>query len=93
MVAVASDGSEHGAAQSTEMRAARSRRKVSDDILHAFHFACDMKDLEIAQALLKTLENLLVKRVATPAAQRTRELAPLVAAHERLWALRQNADH
>lgn len=89
MVAEGSDTPSGNIPQIREARATRTRRKVADDILHAFHFACDIKDFEIAQGLLEVLENLLVTRVAEPAANRVRELSPLVAAHERLWSLRQ----
>ena len=88
MVAENSEPPAGGIPQANERRAARTRRKVSDDILHAFHFACDTKDFEIADRLLRVLENLLVARVAEPAANRARELAPFIAAHERLWTLR-----
>jgi hypothetical protein len=68
--------------------AQRQRRQVSDDILVAFHFACDVKDLLIAQRLLQAFEALLQGRVNTPDFNRGRAVATLVAAHERLWNLR-----
>jgi hypothetical protein len=93
MVAVSSDAPGEDPGTGKEPRAAHGRRRVSDDILQAFHFACDTRDLDVAQALLKVLENLLVERVGTTGSQRSRELAPLVAAHERLWALKQPRDY
>lgn len=68
--------------------ALRQRRQVSDDILIAFHFACDLKDLVIAQKLLQALEALIAAHGETLDANRQRAIATLVAAHERLWNLR-----
>lgn len=67
----------------------RQRRNVASDILNAFHFACDVNDLEIAKRLLHALEDLLKDRSQAPGFDTQRALATLVAAHERLWALRQ----
>ena len=90
MVAESSDTQSGGTPRVKEVRVARKRRKVANDILHAFHFACDTKDLEVAEQLLQVFEDLLIKRVAEPSTSRASELAPLVAAHERLWSLRQS---
>ena len=72
-----------------EKPAARQRRNVASDILNAFHFACDVNDLEIAKRLLDALEDLLKDRSKIPGFDTQRALATLVAAHERLWALRK----
>jgi hypothetical protein len=66
----------------------RQRRQVSDDILVAFHFACDIKDLLVAQRLLQAFESLLAGRADSPDFNKGRAVATLVAAHERLWNLR-----
>jgi hypothetical protein len=66
----------------------RQRRQVSDDILVAFHFACDIKDLLVAQRLLHAFEALLAGRANAPDFNKARAVATLVAAHERLWNLR-----
>ena len=90
MVVESPDTQSGGTPHIKEVRVARKRRQVANDILHAFHFACDTKDFEIAEQLLQVLEDLLIKRVAKPSTNRATELAPLVAAHERLWSLRQS---
>lgn len=72
-------------------RDARSRRKVADEIFYAFHFACDVRDFEVADRLLRVLENLLITRAARPTVSTDGALALLVAAHERLWLLRHPA--
>jgi hypothetical protein len=64
------------------------RRRLSDKILVAFHHACDQHDFEVAERLLVVLE--IVVRRPPPAGQpeRRRGIETLVAAHERLWLLR-----
>jgi hypothetical protein len=66
----------------------QKRRRLSDMVLMAFHSACDRGDLEVADRLLTILE--LMLRCGPPAgrAERRVNAQPLVAAHERLWALR-----
>jgi hypothetical protein len=66
----------------------RQRKDVANDILSAFHFACDIKDLDIAQRLLAAMETLIHDRSASPGFDKHRALATIVAAYERLWALR-----
>ncbi len=69
--------------------AKRKRRRVADDIFVAFHFACDVRDFDVAKRLLDVLEEVLVRSPDDLAAIRARELRTLVAAHERLWTLRR----
>lgn len=86
---MAGTGMRTGAARTMAASTAiRQRRQVSDDILIAFHFACDLKDLVIAQKLLQALEVLVAGRSEPSDANRQRAIATLVAAHERLWNLR-----
>lgn len=66
----------------------RQSRRLSDKILVAFHQACDQQDLEVAEQLLRVVETLL-HRPAAGDPNRRRSLDSLVAAHERLWHLRQ----
>eukprot|EP01037_Dinobryon_pediforme_P010940 gene10940-11023_t len=68
--------------------APRYSRRLSDKILIAFHHACDQADFEIAEQLLRVLENLLNRRPVNPDANRRRSMETLVAAYERLWHLR-----
>jgi hypothetical protein len=68
--------------------APRYSRRLSDKILIAFHHACDQADFDVAEQLLRILENLLTRRPYTPDGNRRRSIESLVAAHERLWHLR-----
>lgn len=66
----------------------RYSRRLSDKILVAFHHACDQQELDIAGELLNVLEMLLMQRGSAADLGRRRNMESLVAAHERLWALR-----
>jgi hypothetical protein len=66
----------------------RHGRRLSDKILVAFHHACDAQDLQVAEQLLRTLENMLTRRGVPAEHNRRRAIESLVAAHERLWHLR-----
>ncbi len=66
----------------------RYSRRLSDKILLAFHHACDQGDYEIAEQLLRILENMLTRRTVPPDSNRRKSIESLVAAHERLWHLR-----
>jgi hypothetical protein len=66
----------------------RHGRRLSDKILVAFHHACDAQDLQVAEQLLRTLENMLTRRGMPAEQNRRRAIESLVAAHERLWHLR-----
>src|ERR1700677_4182372 len=68
--------------------APRYSRRLSDKILIAFHHACDQADFEVAEQLLHILEMRLTRRSLTPDGTRRRNMASLVAAHDRLWHLR-----
>ena len=70
----------------------RQSRRLPDKILVAFHSACDQADYEVAEALLQTLELMLTRRPLPPGNLRRRNMESLVAAHERLWHLRQPSD-
>lgn len=72
--------------------APRYSRRLSDKILIAFHHACDQGDYEVAEQLLRVLENMLTRRPYTPDGNRRRTIESLVAAHERLWYLRHPED-
>ncbi|MCK8786698.1 hypothetical protein M0638_20200 [Roseomonas sp. NAR14] len=68
--------------------APRHSRRLSDKILIAFHHACDQADFEVADQLLRVLELMLTRRPMTPDGNRRKNMESLVAAHERLWLLR-----
>ena len=65
----------------------RYTRRLSDKILIAFHHACDQGDIEVAVPLLEVLEFATQRARSIPGRDR-RSKESLVAAHERLWALR-----
>jgi hypothetical protein len=62
-------------------------RRLSDKVLIAFHFACDLGDLKVAEDLLGVLE-FMEKRPRLQPGRERRSEESLVAAHERLWFLR-----
>ena len=66
----------------------RYRRRFSDNMLIAFHQACDQGDYDIAERLLHILETMLNRRPAAPDRNRSRPMKSLIAAHERLWHLK-----
>jgi hypothetical protein len=72
--------------------APRQTRRLPDKILVAFHSACDQGDFEVAESLLQILELMLTRRPLPPGTSRRRNMESLVAAHERLWHLRQPLD-
>jgi hypothetical protein len=68
--------------------APRYSRRLSDKILISFHQACDQNDFDVARQLLSVYEFMLTRRDVPAEANRRRSLDSLVAAHERLWYLR-----
>jgi hypothetical protein len=66
-----------------------SKRRLSDTILVAFHFACDQADIETAWELLNTLEFMTMRQPSLLAGKERRIRESLVAAHERLWQMRR----
>jgi hypothetical protein len=64
------------------------RRRVSDEILIAFHLACDQTDLEAADLLLAIFEFILRRPPPAGQPERRVDAQPLVAGHQRLWDLR-----
>jgi len=65
----------------------RYSRRLSDKIQAAFDHACDEGELIVATQLLETLE-LVLLRVPPRPERRETVVAPLLAAHERLWHLK-----
>ena len=66
----------------------RHGRRLADKILVAFHQACDLADYEVAEGLLRLLELMVSRRPLPTDGNRRRSMESLVAAHERLWYLR-----
>jgi hypothetical protein len=75
-------------AATTQTIVPRHSRRLSDKILVAFHHACDVMDLEVADQLLRLLETMTTRRPRPEDGNRRRSIEGLVAAHERLWHLR-----
>ena len=61
---------------------------LSDQILSAFHQACDEADYQVADHLLRTLEMMLTRQQVGAGTNDRRNIDSLVEAHERLWQLR-----
>ena len=66
----------------------RHSRRLSDKILVAFHHACDLMDLEVAEQLLMIVEQMTTRHPRPEDGNRRRNIQGLVSAHERLWHLR-----
>jgi hypothetical protein len=60
---------------------------LADKILIAFHQACDQQTYQVAWQLLQVLEILAMRQSFIPTDARPIQQS-LVAAHERLWLLR-----
>ena len=74
--------------------AVRYRRRLSDHILVAFHQACDQRDFEVAEQLLRVLETTNGRDDASGRyEQLARNVSNLVTAYERLWLLRHPPDN
>jgi hypothetical protein len=66
----------------------RYTRRLSDKIFTAFHNACDERDIEVAEKLLNVLEFMISRTPNLPTGRERRGEQSFVAAHERLWSLR-----
>lgn len=76
---------------SDEVTPKRYSRSFIDNILGCFHKACDEADLETAKSILCIVEHILARRPIQVTRDRRKHMEALVAAHERLWVLRQEA--
>ncbi|MFT8245371.1 hypothetical protein [Roseomonas sp. BN140053] len=72
--------------------APRRSRRLADKLLLAFHHACDQNELSLAWRLLALVEVAHERAAGSDLGERRRNIGPLVAAHERLWALRHASD-
>jgi len=66
-------------------------RRLSDKILDAFNQACDRRELEVAELLVKALEATLTRAGGRGHVDKRRELGPVVEAYARLQRLRSGA--
>ena len=65
-----------------------THRRLADRALALFHLACDARDLDVADQLLPVIEFMMTRTPRPGEENRRADLAPLVAAHDRLWVLR-----
>jgi hypothetical protein len=67
--------------------------RLFDEILVAFHGACDQRDNEVASELIRVLDFVANRKppLSDPNIRRIRE--GLVAAHERLWDIQRPSVH
>ena len=73
---------------STKPPRPRSTRRLSNELLTIYHYACDEGDLEVAKRLLAVVER-IASRAKIPVDGTERRLrSSLVASPERLWMLR-----
>lgn len=75
-------------AATASVPARRHSRRLEDKLLIAFHHACDVADIEVARHVLQIIELMLARRPTQPDPNRRRNMESFVAAHERLWHLR-----
>jgi hypothetical protein len=66
-------------------------RRLSDKILSAFDQACEQKQIEVAEHLLRALEICLTRHGGRGKEDKRGELGPVVEAYARLEALRRPA--
>lgn len=64
-------------------------RRLSDKILIAFNQACDQKQADVAEHLLRALELALTRYGGRNNSEKRAELGPVAEAYARLEALRQ----
>jgi hypothetical protein len=67
---------------------ADQQRRLSDKILGAFHQACDHRDLEVAEQLLRALELALTTEGGAARVDQRQNMGPVVEAYTRLGDLR-----
>ena len=67
---------------------ADQQRRLSDKILSAFHQACDHRDLEVAEQLLRALELALTAEGGAERVDQRQNMGAVVEAYARLGDLR-----
>ena len=63
----------------------KSPRRLFDEIVFAFHQACDQRDSEIALELLRVLDFMAMRHLSDGEVRRNKH--GVVAAHERFWEI------
>jgi hypothetical protein len=69
----------------------RHARRLPDEILMAFHHACDQREIKVAGQLLDVLEFMIKRILPLQNGEERRAVGSLVAAQERLWQIRHPA--
>lgn len=75
----------------SEPRQLRRKSRLSDDILKAFHHACDVEELDVADRLLRIMEKVIARLPVAQNGEASLGTQTLSAAHERLWNLRNRS--
>lgn len=75
------------AAQPVKPPVAHNQR-VMDKVAQAFHHACDIVDVEVAERLVQIMDRMVSERLLKADGTRRRAVETLVAAHEHLWQIR-----
>jgi hypothetical protein len=65
-----------------------SGRRLSDKILAAFDQACERKELDVAELLVKALETTLTRIGGKGSVDQRQELGPVIEAYAKLQRLR-----
>jgi hypothetical protein len=68
---------------------AEPQRRLSDKVLAAFNQACDMRDPDVAEMLLRTLELILTRQGGPDSDEKRRELGAVMDAYGRLLTLKK----
>jgi hypothetical protein len=68
---------------------AEQQRRLSDKILGAFHHACDNRDADVAEQLLRALELALTTEGGLGRVDQRENMGPVVEAYTRLRELRR----
>lgn len=72
---------------------ADQQRRLSDKILNAFHHACDNRDADVAEQLLRALELALTTEGGAGRTDQRENMGPVVEAYTRLRDLRRRRLH
>lgn len=65
-------------------------RKLSQRLIAAAHYACDLGELDMAGTLLALAEEAILRRSEFQSFNKRRVVEDIVSAYERLWRLRQD---
>jgi hypothetical protein len=68
----------------------RYTRRLSGEILIAFHQGCDQGDVEVARRLLDVLDTMMQRSLVGRESGERRIKEGFVAAHERLWQMQHS---